>query len=343
MQKQHQQLHTQEKILRYELAQKRKMLTELKEELEYCREKWLQAREKNTSTEMQWKQLRTEFASRKTVINDDLNNSVESGYSDERECSTSDEEEPGYETDISECNQKVSSPETVSDQIEVPKETTENNGICNDTSENQSEEELEQHLQSPQQEVSSTILNVIRTEITDIEDEETVEPKCSSDRTETSNSQLLDAATSSKEILLHSETKHQKTDLVQNVDETKENLNPTELLSEIGIDQHKNSETTMEIKMEHFSNNDSSSGSSEVDNGNSQEMLSARDLRLKRLEEQTRQLMNKVTTTTNKSVEIDAKLTNLHELYGGSSQTTDTATASVSQVDNPSEDEKTDI
>ncbi|KRT79200.1 hypothetical protein AMK59_8292, partial [Oryctes borbonicus] len=37
MQKQHQQLHTQEKILRYELAQKRKLLTELKEELEYCR------------------------------------------------------------------------------------------------------------------------------------------------------------------------------------------------------------------------------------------------------------------------------------------------------------------
>lgn len=46
MQKQHQMLHTQENILRYELAQKRKLLNELKEELEYCREKWLQAREK---------------------------------------------------------------------------------------------------------------------------------------------------------------------------------------------------------------------------------------------------------------------------------------------------------
>lgn len=92
MQKQHQQLHTQEKILRYELAQKRKLLNELKEELEYCREKWLQAKEKNNTTEEQWKQLRTEFTSRKTAIVEDFNNSAESGYSDERE-SSSDEED----------------------------------------------------------------------------------------------------------------------------------------------------------------------------------------------------------------------------------------------------------
>ncbi|KAG5879174.1 hypothetical protein JTB14_037432 [Gonioctena quinquepunctata] len=107
MQKQHQMLHTQEKILRYELAQKRKLLTELKEELEYSREKWAEARAKNSKTEIQWRQLRTEFAARKnTVLNDDLNNSAESGYSDDRECSSSDDE-PGYETDISECAQKI--------------------------------------------------------------------------------------------------------------------------------------------------------------------------------------------------------------------------------------------
>lgn len=105
MQKQHQLLHTQEKILRYELAQKRKLLGELKEELEYSREKWAQAREKNSCTERQWKELRTEFASRrKAPFNDDINNSVESGYSDDRECSS--DEEPGYETDVSECAQK---------------------------------------------------------------------------------------------------------------------------------------------------------------------------------------------------------------------------------------------
>ncbi|KAJ8951638.1 hypothetical protein NQ318_012308 [Aromia moschata] len=128
LQKQHQMLHTQEKILRYELAQKRKLLTELKEELEYSREKWAQAREKNSNTELQWRQLRTEFASRRrTIVNDDLNNSVESGYSDDRECSS--DEEPGYETDVSECAQKVSS-----DEIEEIAENKENPDIIQDIS-----------------------------------------------------------------------------------------------------------------------------------------------------------------------------------------------------------------
>lgn len=71
----HFQLHTHEKILKYELQQKRKLLNEIKEELEYCREKWEQAREKNNQSEKDWRKLRAEFSSR---------NSGESGYSDER-------------------------------------------------------------------------------------------------------------------------------------------------------------------------------------------------------------------------------------------------------------------
>lgn len=84
MQTQHQQLHTHEKILRYELHEKRKMLTELKEELEYCREKWERARQKNSESEVEWKKLRKEFALRKQHPMDLLNNSGESGFSDER-------------------------------------------------------------------------------------------------------------------------------------------------------------------------------------------------------------------------------------------------------------------
>ncbi|XP_028156518.1 protein MLP1 [Ostrinia furnacalis] len=79
----HHQLHTHEKILKYELQQKRKLLNELKEELEYCREKWEQAREKNTQSEKDWRKLRAEFSSRKTG-SPAFNNSAESGYSDER-------------------------------------------------------------------------------------------------------------------------------------------------------------------------------------------------------------------------------------------------------------------
>ncbi|KAH0814699.1 hypothetical protein GEV33_008091 [Tenebrio molitor] len=116
LQKKHQLLHTQEKILRYELAQKRKLLTELKVELEYSREKWQEAREKNSNTEKQWEQLRIEFASRKSGGGDDSNNSVESGYSDDKEeCSS--EDEPGYETDVSETNQKQDLEEKSVDEV----------------------------------------------------------------------------------------------------------------------------------------------------------------------------------------------------------------------------------
>ncbi|CAG9788147.1 unnamed protein product [Diatraea saccharalis] len=81
----HHQLHTHEKILKYELQQKRKLLNELKEELEYCREKWEQAREKNSQSERDWRTLRAEFTSRKTKLGSpSFNNSGESGYSDER-------------------------------------------------------------------------------------------------------------------------------------------------------------------------------------------------------------------------------------------------------------------
>ena len=84
MQTQHQQLHTHEKILRYELHEKRKLLNELKQELEYCREKWERARQKNSESEEEWRKLRKEFASRKNQHLDLLNNSGESGFSDER-------------------------------------------------------------------------------------------------------------------------------------------------------------------------------------------------------------------------------------------------------------------
>lgn len=77
---QHKQLHTQEKILRYELQHKRQLLTELKEELERCRDKWTMARKKNTQSEEDWRKLRREFAERK---NRQVSTSAESGYEDE--------------------------------------------------------------------------------------------------------------------------------------------------------------------------------------------------------------------------------------------------------------------
>lgn len=79
MQRQHRQLHTHEQVLRYQLQQKRRMLTELKDELAYCRRKWDLAREKNNESQSQWDTLRKEFIERKEQ---DSNASAESGYSD---------------------------------------------------------------------------------------------------------------------------------------------------------------------------------------------------------------------------------------------------------------------
>ncbi|XP_063216622.1 protein Daple [Bacillus rossius redtenbacheri] len=92
MRTQHQQLHNHEKILRYELQQKRKLLTELKQELEYCRETWEMAREKNSQSEEQWQTLRREFASRKKGSSGSLDNSGESGFSDDKEDDSSGED-----------------------------------------------------------------------------------------------------------------------------------------------------------------------------------------------------------------------------------------------------------
>ncbi|KAM3961512.1 uncharacterized protein ACR2FA_004406 [Aphomia sociella] len=105
----HHQLHTHEKILKYELQQKRKLLNELKEELEYCREKWMQAREKNSQSERDWRKLRAEFSSRKTKSGSpSLNNSAESGYSDERASDESSEsnDESEYVTEPLRCKKK---------------------------------------------------------------------------------------------------------------------------------------------------------------------------------------------------------------------------------------------
>lgn len=107
----HHQLHTHEKILKYELQQKRKLLNELKEELEYCREKWEQAREKNSQSEKDWRKLRTEFSSRKSKSSAAFNNSAESGYSDERpsdDSSESNDESREYVTEpLVRCKKKL--------------------------------------------------------------------------------------------------------------------------------------------------------------------------------------------------------------------------------------------
>lgn len=77
--RQNRQLHTHEQILCYQLQQKKRIVSELKAELEYCRKKWALAKALNNESEEQMQKIRHEFSMRK--IQDQ--NSAESGYSDE--------------------------------------------------------------------------------------------------------------------------------------------------------------------------------------------------------------------------------------------------------------------
>ncbi|XP_031623519.1 putative leucine-rich repeat-containing protein DDB_G0290503 [Contarinia nasturtii] len=101
MQRQHRQLHTHEQVLRYQLQQKRRMLSELKEELEYCRKKWALAKEKNNESQSQWETLRLEFSKRKE---NDLNMSGESGYSDSPASEDDDEEDSSVSIEKPRCS-----------------------------------------------------------------------------------------------------------------------------------------------------------------------------------------------------------------------------------------------
>jgi len=89
MRTQHSQLRTSEAILRYDLQQKRKIVNELKEELQHCNDIWKKARSKTKESEDTWKELKDEFASRRRsrplAADDSMEmNSGESGYSDDR-------------------------------------------------------------------------------------------------------------------------------------------------------------------------------------------------------------------------------------------------------------------
>ncbi|BET03237.1 Pleckstrin homology domain containing, family F (With FYVE domain) member [Nesidiocoris tenuis] len=92
LKKQHANLHSSEQVLRYELAQKRLLLTELKKKLEECKENWSLARQKNSQTEKDWKLLRSEFALRKQQAS-----SAESGY--EESPTDSQDEEDNWKDD----------------------------------------------------------------------------------------------------------------------------------------------------------------------------------------------------------------------------------------------------
>nr|CAI5853434.1 unnamed protein product [Callosobruchus analis] len=297
LQKQHHLLHTQEKILRYELAQKRKLLTELKEELEYSREKWAQAREKNTSTEQQWRLLRTEFASRKKgalILNDDINNSVESGYSDDRECSS--EDEPGYETDVSECAQKHQEDvEKVCDVLEIIQNEidgiahgSDEDSVCENGIPCNSKTSTEGKLDSN----NGINKNVINDTIEDANSSSEKTVKLQSGRTEESRT----------------------TDRYCNPALPSSSIDQSSKLEQTIVVSDNNSKISSSLPDPEQSAVHGASTSSSKES--MEQRLARREERLKRLEGQASSLVNQAVSTATKSVDISNKLDSLHKTYG---------------------------
>lgn len=259
MQRQHQQLHTHEKILRYELAQKRKLLNELKEELEYCREKWIQAREKNSTTEEQWKQLRKEFASRKPKQVDI--SSTESGYSDDK---SSSDEEPAFENKVDlKLDATIREDKSIKDgPIECSERASVNNAEDAD----------------------------INLSISSIKNDNN-----------------------------HSSDTTDKTETVQS--------DKRQLIDEMPC-----------------TSSSSTTSTSDQTRFNLEEMLARREVRLKRMEEEGKELVTKVAKTTKRSVDICNKLENLHEIYRDDSNTNDNSDGvqSTSKSTKDVEDDETE-
>ncbi|KAK9693092.1 hypothetical protein QE152_g34433 [Popillia japonica] len=337
MQKQHQQLHTQEKILRYELAQKRKLLTELKEELEYCRQKWLQARKQNSSTEEQWKQLRSEFASRKTSITDDINNSVESGYSDDKS-SSDDEEDASFggkkqkteeaapkrleELNAKEENERVTNlaPPNQEIQTDSPAQGESNIAGCiervsnDETDANSSDtlkkdDELTDTTQETSQQNSSSVdichktdvdvIQQVETSSQDTQDEEATSQTVPGVPNTLTQDNLIEIATSS------------------NASVPVENILPTNLL-----DQAASSSSSLDAP--------GTSHKNPVEAA--EEFAARREERMKKLEEQCKDLYFSMAKNSLRGLVMSNKLDNLHEIYGEQSQNT-----TVEQIDDADE------
>ncbi|CAH0545844.1 unnamed protein product [Brassicogethes aeneus] len=298
LQKQHNLLHTQEKILRYELAQKRKLLGQLREELEYSREKWLQAREKNTTTEREWKQLRKEFASRRNIVTEDINNSCESGYSDDRECSSSDDE-PGYETDVSECNQK-------------PVEEASSSKAC--------DQNPVEDLDVLEEKVVEQAGAVVEEAGSSIVPEEIPNPND-------------DSPLKTEEV---QPLNHEKTESTNKEEITEPSTSSKQESSSSSQDPEGKSESTTKIDVNKPSTSRQQQSQETPDKPRKtlEEVLAARDERLKRLESEAKQLVTKVTNTNIRSGDISKQLDDLHEVYGESSSNTEDLSTTVNSDDN---------
>ncbi|KAF6203095.1 hypothetical protein GE061_003509 [Apolygus lucorum] len=263
LKRQHQNLHTNEQVLRYELAQKRLLLNELKKKLEECKDNWSLAREKNNQTEKDWKLLRSEFALRKQQAS-----SAESGY--EESPTDSQDEEDNWKDNGNNKSSSSSGSEDESDPCAV-------------LAWNANEE--------PRTERRGTLTN-------------------SSSSTENAQSAFIN-------FRVDEEVHHCAVLPWTDPEESKTGECSEENSSEIAARLAPS--TSADLSMSQPSTSGASTSQSRP--RTAEEIMQARQDRLRRLEEGCKGLFSKMSQTNQRSEIINSRLTELHEIYGDESRT----------------------
>ncbi|XP_026474915.1 uncharacterized protein LOC113378588 [Ctenocephalides felis] len=334
MQKSYKTLHSHEQILRYELQQKRKMLNELKQELQLCREKWQQAKEKNCESEVEWKRLRSEFASRKKLDLADGCGSAESGYSDER----SDESDCETKNLANDCTDNLDNDvEHVGSSNDIVEEDehvlSHNNDVV--------EDEIVNVINSIEiEELSGNDINEI--DGVEVEDETDIhinkENSCKSDFNTTqigdgsNNVTVVDnpdkeGADSTLELEAQSCSSSGSFNKISNIDndEKSQNLDKLNTCKDDKVDACSEPSTSSSFNVsllnQPVASNSQTNPTTTRPEQTAAEKLLARDERLRKMEEQCKQLVNKVTKTSHRSKELCCRLEELHEQYGRDDQT----------------------
>lgn len=341
------------------------MLNELKEELEYCRKKWAQAREKNNDSEDQWRILKKEFQNRKLY---DGNNSAESGYDEQNTSSSSDDDEDDVKSDNEENNNDSlkncrSNSFTqineihLNDSLDFRRGNSEPTEIYETTEEVLDTNEHETHIVLCETE-NENVEDVVITTTTPVEPQPGPSKEVEIKKIEVQHREetLEEMFNRLNSIFDDNNEKTVEENQVQNKE--LENPEPTNITDCDVIESEIVEDSLIEIKetpstSSEIINELPQSTVSDLGGTNSEnlpkspekieekscltqreiEYTTRRDERLKRLEEQCRSLVRKATNTASKSGEMSNQLDSIHKKY------CITTTTTTSTTENPTTSE----
>lgn len=341
----------------YQLQQKRRVLNELKAELEYCRKKWALARAINKESEKQCKEMRDEFLSRK--IQDQ--NSAESGYSDdhasdgdefEKKNITYENSKARFERNLSEFyriplylidSDRRRSLElpilyklySVDISITPPRAQSEPPEILDKLyylPEQESEEkseiscsivEVKQHLENLN---GDSVLVTLPPDVHELKKNE-IKPKIKNDLQKSKRHKKKRTGTETAEEMFRRLTRSingENSTTTEEIDEELDNIEeiPLDPVQETPLEPVQETQT---VQNEDNTQSDSTTNIEEENQdiispattSTEDDYLKIREARLARLEAETKEFYEKMTRNKEKRIELDNRLTNAHKSFLG--------------------------